>query len=60
LLILVYRYATSVIAGFNPELHSNLTWLLGTVFIAMSLSAVFLGRTAARLRAYFAAIAATG
>jgi hypothetical protein len=53
LLILVYRYATSVIAGFNPALHSNLTWLLGTVFISTSLSALFLGRTAARLRVYF-------
>lgn len=60
LVILVYRYAISVIAGFNPALHSNMTWLLGTVFMSTSLSALFLGRTAARLRVYFATIAAVG
>lgn len=55
LLILVYRYATSAIAGFDPELRSNLTWLLCTVFISTSLSGVYVGRTAARLQAYLAA-----
>lgn len=60
LLILIYRYATSVTAGFHPALHSNLNWLMGTVFISTSLSALFLGRTAARLRVYFAGTTATG
>ncbi|MGV8951905.1 MAG: hypothetical protein ACOH2M_12430 [Cypionkella sp.] len=53
-LVLVFRYATSVTAGLHPSLLSNLTWRLSTVFIATILSAMFLGRTAARLRIYFA------
>lgn len=51
--VLVFRYATSVTAGFNPELNANLTWRLGTVFVATTLSAMFLGRTAARLRVWW-------
>lgn len=58
-LILVFRYATSVTAGLNPALNGNLTWRLGTVFIATTLSAMFLGRTVARFRVYFAAVTAT-
>ena len=54
-LVLVFRYATNVIAGFHPALHADLTWLAGTVFIPIGLSALFLGRTAARLRVYFKA-----
>lgn len=60
LLVLVFRYATSVIAGFHPALHTDRTWLLGTIFISTSLSALFIGRTVARLRVYFAITMANG
>ena len=53
-MVLVFRYATSVTAGFNPALLGNLTWRLGTLLISTILSAMFLGRTTARLRVYFA------
>ncbi len=59
-LVLVFRCATSVTAGLNPALNGNLTWRLGTVLIATILSAMFLGRIAARLRVYLAAAAVTG
>lgn len=55
LVVCVFRYATSVTAGLNPALNGNLTWRLSTVFIATTLSALFLGRTAARLRVYYSA-----
>jgi hypothetical protein len=58
-LVLVFRYAISVTTGLNPALNGNLTWRLGTVFIATTLSAMFLGRTVARFRVYFAAVTAT-
>ena len=54
-LVLVFRYATSVTAGLNPGLNGNLSWRMGTVFTATTLSAMFLGRTVARLRPYLAA-----
>ena len=59
MLVLVFRYATSVTAGLNRALNGNLTWRLGTVFIATTLSAMFLGRTVARFRVYFAAVKVT-
>jgi hypothetical protein len=48
-LVVVFRYTTSALAGMNPELHGNLNWRLGTIFVATALSATFLGRTANRL-----------
>lgn len=50
MLVLVFRYATSVAAALNPTLYTDLTWHLTTGFISATLSALFLGRTAARLR----------
>lgn len=54
-LVVGFRYTTSVLAGLNPELHGNLTWRLGTIFVATALSAMFLGRTANRLRVFWRA-----
>lgn len=54
-LVLVFRYVTSIVAALDPALHADLTWHLSTIFISAALSGVFLGRTAARLRVYFAA-----
>jgi hypothetical protein len=59
-LVCVFRYATNATAGLHPSLSGNLTWLLSTVFIGTTLSAMFLGRTAARLRVYFTPPTATG
>ena len=53
-MVLVFRYASGVTAGLNPALNGDLTWRLGTMFTSTLLSAMFLGRTAARLRVYFA------
>jgi len=52
--VLVFRYATTVAGIMNPELGTIPFWHLGTVGIAAGLSGLFLGRTAARLRVYFA------
>lgn len=59
-LVLVFRYVTSVVAAMNPVLNANPIWHLGTLFISAALSAVFLGRTAARLRVYLAATTVAG
>ncbi len=53
--VLVFRYATNVVSAINPVLNANSIWHLGTLFVSALLSALFLGRTAARLRVYFAA-----
>jgi hypothetical protein len=53
LVVLVFRYATSVVSAMVPALSADLVWHLGTVFVSALLSALFLGRTAARLRIYF-------
>ena len=52
-LVLVFRYATSIVSAMAPALNADVTWHLGTVFTSALLSALFLGRTAARLRVYF-------
>jgi len=52
-LMLVLRYVANVVAIMNPVLSANFTWHVATLFISSALSAVFLGRTAARLRVYF-------
>jgi hypothetical protein len=59
-LVLVFRYVTSVAAAMAPALNADLTWHLSTLFISAALSALFLGRTAARLRVYFATVQAIG
>lgn len=51
--MLVFRYAINVVPVVAPVLHANPVWHLGSLFISAVLSALFLGRTAARLRVYF-------
>ncbi len=53
--VLVFRYVTNVVAIMDPALSANGQWHTGTVFVSTTLSALFLGRTAARLGRYFAA-----
>ena len=55
LVILVFRYVTSVTAIIDPQLAAEPTWHLVTAFISATLGALFIGRTAARMRVYFAA-----
>lgn len=52
--VLVFRYATNVVAAMYPVLNADLAWHAGTLFVSAVLSALFLGRTAVRLRVYFA------
>lgn len=51
-LVLIFRYVTNVVAAMNPALHADLTWHFSTLFVSAALSALFLGRTSARLRVY--------
>lgn len=53
-LVLVFRYVTNVVAAIDPVLNTDPAWHLGTLFASAALSGLFLGRTAARLRVYFA------
>jgi hypothetical protein len=53
LLIFVFRYTATVIGIVNPVLGSSLAYHLLTALISSLLSAIFLGRTAARLAVYF-------
>lgn len=53
--VLIFRYATNVAAAMEPALNADPTWHAGTLFISSMLSALFLGRTAARLMVYFRA-----
>jgi hypothetical protein len=55
LVILVFRYITSVVGAVNPMLNADPTWHTTTVLISAGLSALFLGRAAARLRVHFTA-----
>lgn len=52
LLVLLLRYSMNVVAFVSPALASHPNWHYGTMSIAVGLSAIFLGRTAARLRVY--------
>ena len=52
--VLLFRYATSEVSAMDRSLAFDPAWRFSTLFIAIALSALFLGRTAARLRAYFA------
>ena len=53
-LIVGVHYVTAVAVAVNPALGSDLTFHLATMFVSSLLSAMLLGRTAARLRVYFA------
>lgn len=53
-MVLAFRYATSVAAAMDPALRTALAWQLSTVFVSTALSALFLGRTAARLKTIYA------
>lgn len=59
LVVLVFRYVTSVVSAMAPALNADFTWHTGTLFIGTALSALFLGRAARRLRVYFSAKTAT-
>lgn len=52
-LVLIFRYAINVVHAMNPGLDADPTWHSSTLFISAVLTALFLGRTAARLRVYF-------
>jgi len=38
----------------NPALNADTAWHLGSIFVSLTLAALFLGRTDPRLRSYFA------
>ncbi|HTN63374.1 MAG TPA: DUF6622 family protein [Devosia sp.] len=57
-LVLVFRYVINVVPVLAPALNADLTWHFGTLFVSAGLSALFLGRTAAKLRVYFAMVPA--
>jgi hypothetical protein len=52
--VLVFRYAINVIPFLAPALDANTTWHMSTLFVSATLSALFLGRSGARLKVYFA------
>ena len=54
-LVLIFRYVINVVAAMDPVLNANPTWHFSSLLISAALSGLFLGRTAARLRVYFAA-----
>jgi hypothetical protein len=51
-LVLIFRYVTSVASAMNPALNANPSWRWSALAIAAALSALFIGRAAARLRVY--------
>jgi hypothetical protein len=57
--VLVFRYAVNVMPFAAPTLNANPIWHLSSLFVSAGLSALFLGRTAARLKVYFARTAVT-
>ena len=59
LAIFVWRYTSAVLTATNPGLAADGNWHLMVAFITTALAALFLGRTAARLRVYFASTPAT-
>ncbi len=58
LVVFAVRYASAVVAAVNPDLAASPSWHLGTAFVSAGLAALFVARTTARLRAYYAAPAA--
>lgn len=53
--VLIFRYTTSAASAMDPALKSGAIWQSSTIFLSAALSALFLGRTLARLRAYMSA-----
>jgi hypothetical protein len=53
--VLVLRYVTNVVDVVYPALDANPVWHVGTLAALSALAGLFLGRTAVRLRLYFAA-----
>jgi hypothetical protein len=51
--IVLFKYVTTVMAVMNPALGGDSVWHMGTAFISAILSAMLIGRVAARLRVYF-------
>lgn len=58
--VLVFRYATNVVAALDPGLGANSIWHWSTLFASATLSGLFLGRVVARLQAYVASPAPAG
>ena len=58
--VLVFRYATSIVAATDRMLAADVIWQVSTLFVSAFLSALFLGRTASRLRVYLMAAPAAG
>jgi hypothetical protein len=58
LVILSFRYTITVVAAVNPVLNGDSTWHQGTLLISSLLTALFIGRAAARLRVYFTSLPA--
>ena len=52
-LVLVFRYSTSVTIVMSPNLNTHAAWQVSTLLIPAVLSGMFLGRTAARLGVYW-------
>ena len=52
-LIVVFRYVTTVMAVVNPALGGDPVWHTGVLLVSALLSAMLVGRVAARLRVYF-------
>lgn len=51
-LVLVVRYAIAIVSGMSPMINGDPTWHSGSLLVSTALSAIFLGRTARKLRAY--------
>ena len=58
--VLVFRYVTGAAAALQPGLNADPIWHPATLFVGAILSALFLGRTAARLRLYLRQAPAIG
>lgn len=56
--VFIWRYAVAVLTATHPALVADSTWHLLVAFVTSALAALFLGRTAARLRVYFTSTAA--
>lgn len=52
-LVLMVRYAINVVAAMDPSLNVEPRWHYPTLGLSAGLSGIFLGRTAARLRACY-------
>jgi hypothetical protein len=52
-LIIGFRYTMAIMPFLNPSFAADPTWHLASMFISSLLSALFVGRVAARLRVFF-------